>query len=162
MIDEDKAKNMGFLGYIMKPIIKDEIAVTIRKVLDEGQEKKLMARILIIDDDAQLLAMLRQVFEREGYEVVEAPDGKEGLRRYRENPTELIITDLIMPENEGIETIMELRRDFPDVKIIAMSGGGINNPGTYLDLAKKLGAQYTFAKPFEREELLYAVRELLK
>ena len=121
-----------------------------------------MAHILIIDDDAQLLAMLRQTLERDGYEVVEASDGEEGLRRYRENPTDLIITDLIMPEKEGIETIIEIRRDFPDVKIIAISGGGRVDPGQYLSIAKSFGAQYTFAKPIERKELLKAVRELLQ
>ncbi len=121
-----------------------------------------MARILIIDDDEQLLAMLRQMLEREGYEILEASDGKEGLRRFRENPTDLIITDLIMPEKEGIETIMELRRDFPDVKIIAISGGGRVDPWQYLSIAKSFGVQYTFAKPIERKELLNAVRELLK
>ncbi len=120
-----------------------------------------MARILIIDDDEQILAMLRQTLEREGYKVVDASDGKEGLRRYRENPTDLIITDLIMPEKEGIETILELRRDFPDVKIIAISGGGRVDPGQYLSIAKSFGAQYTFAKPIERKKLLKAVRELL-
>jgi len=121
-----------------------------------------MARILIIDDDAQLLAMLRQTLEREGYEVVEASDGKAGLKRYHENPTDLIITDLIMPEKEGIETITELRRAFPDVKIIAISGGGQVDPGQYLSIAKSFGVQYTFAKPVERNELLKAVRDLLK
>ena len=121
-----------------------------------------MAQILIIDDDAQLLAMLRQTLEREGYEVMEASNGKEGLRQYRENPTDLIITDLIMPEKEGIEIIVELRRDFPDVKIIAISGGGRVDPGQYLSIAKSFGVQYTFAKPVERKKLLNAVRELLK
>jgi len=121
-----------------------------------------MAHILIIDDDAQLLAMLRQTLKRDGHEVVEASDGKEGLRRYRENPTDLIITDLIMPEKEGIETIIEIRRDFPDVKIIAISGGGRVDPGQYLSIAKSFGVQYTFAKPVERKEFLKAVRELLK
>jgi len=121
-----------------------------------------MARILIINDNVQTLNMLHQMLEREGYEVMEAPDGKEGLRRYRETPTDLIITDIIMPEKEGIETIMELRRDFPDVKIIAMSGGGRLDPGQYLSMAKSFGAQYTFTKPVEREKLLKAVKELLK
>ena len=121
-----------------------------------------MARILIIDDEVQILNMLRQMLEGEGYEVVEAPDGKEGLKLYRKNPTDLIITDLIMPEKEGIETIQELTQDFPNIKIIAMSGGGRVGPGDYLHLAKMLGAQHTFAKPIEREELLKAVRELLK
>jgi CheY-like chemotaxis protein len=121
-----------------------------------------MGRILIIDDDVQILNMLRQILEREGYEVVSAINGNEGIRLYREKPTDLIITDLIMPEKDGIETIMELRRDFPDVKIIAISGGGRSHPGPYLNSAKELGAQYTFAKPVKRKELLKAVRELLK
>ena len=120
-----------------------------------------MVRILIIDDDPQILDMLGQTLEREGHEVVDAPNGKEGLKLYRENPTDLIITDLIMPEKEGIETIMELRRDFPDVKIIAISGGGHNDADQYLSMAQKLGVQRTFAKPVARAELLKAVRELL-
>jgi CheY-like chemotaxis protein len=119
-----------------------------------------MARILIIDDDSQILDMLRQTLERDGHEVVDASDGKEGLILYRKNPTDLIITDLIMPEKEGIATIMELRQDFPDVKIIAISGGGRLEPGQYLSMAKSFGVQYTFAKPVEREDLLEAVREL--
>ena len=121
-----------------------------------------MAHILIIDDDPQILDMLGQTLKREGHEVVEALDGKEGLKLYRENPTDLIITDIIMPEKEGIETIMELQRDFPDVKIIAISGGGHNSADQYLSLARKFGVQRTFAKPISREELLKAVRELLK
>jgi CheY-like chemotaxis protein len=120
-----------------------------------------MARILIIDDDVKIRNMLCQVLEREGYEVVEVPGGKEGLRRYRENPADLIITDLVMPEKDGIETIMELRRDFIDVKIIAISGGGRIDAETYLSMAKKLGAHYTFAKPFKLEKLLQAVEKLL-
>jgi len=120
-----------------------------------------MASILIIDDDPQILDMLGQILEREGHEVVDASNGKEGLKLYRENPTDLVITDLIMPEKEGIETIMELRRHFPDVKIIAISGGGQIDAKQYLSMAQKLGVQKTFAKPVVRAELLKAVRELL-
>ena len=120
-----------------------------------------MARILIIDDDVQILDMLRQTLELKGYEVVDATNGKEGIRLYRENPADLIITDIIMPDKEGIETIIELKRDFPDVKIIAISGGGRIGPEGYLSMAKKLGARYTFSKPVKREELLAAVRELI-
>jgi CheY-like chemotaxis protein len=87
-----------------------------------------MKRILIIDDDGQFLAMLRQMLERNGYRIVEVANGEEGIKLYRENPTDLIITDLIIPEKEGIESIIELRQDFPDVKIIAISGGGRINP----------------------------------
>jgi CheY-like chemotaxis protein len=121
-----------------------------------------MALILIIDDDNQFRAMLREMLERAGYEVVDAPDGKEGIKLYREKAADLIITDIVMPEKEGIETIMELRRDFPDVKIIAISGGGRLDSGQYLIMAKSLGALYTFTKPVEREKLLQAVEELLK
>ena len=120
-----------------------------------------MARILIIDDDPQILNMLGQTLKREGHEVVKALDGEEGLKLYRENPADLVITDIIMPKKEGIETIMELQRDFPDVKIIAMSGGGINVAGKYLSIAKSLGVQKTFAKPIDRDELLKAISELL-
>lgn len=120
-----------------------------------------MPSILIIDDDAQILKMLRQILERESYDVTEAFNGKQGLRLYRENPTDLVITDIIMPEKEGIEIIIELKRDYPDVKIIAISGGGRINPEDYLDIAKKLGAHRIFTKPVERKELLNAVRELL-
>lgn len=121
-----------------------------------------MARILIIDDDAQVLDMLRQTLEREGHEVMDASNGNEGIRLYRECPADLIITDIVMPEKEGIETIMELKRDFPDVKIIAISGGGRIDPEEYLRMAKGLGALRTFAKPVEREKLLGAVRELTR
>ena len=121
-----------------------------------------MARIMIIDDNVYILDMLKQTLEREGYEVVEASNGDEGIRLYRENPADLIITDILMPKKEGLETIIELKRDFPDVKIIAISGGGRISPKEYLSMAKKLGARYTFSKPVEREKLLAAVRELIK
>ena len=120
-----------------------------------------MANILIIDDDKQFRTMLRNMIERNGYEVIEAPDGKEGIKLYRKNPTDLIITDLIMPEKEGLETIKEIRSEFPETKIIAMSGGGRIGPEMYLNFAKKLGAQHTFIKPIHRLELLSKVQEML-
>jgi len=121
-----------------------------------------MPNILIIDDDNQFRTMLRKMVERNGYEVIEASDGKEGIELYRKNPTDLIITDLIMPEKDGIETIQELKKDFPDIKIIAISGGGRLGPQDYLHLAKMLGAQRTLTKPIELDELLKAIEELLK
>jgi len=97
----------------------------------------------------------------EGYEVVEAADGKAGMRLFRESPADLVITDLIMPEKEGIETIMDLRRNFPDVKIIAMSGGGIIQAEDYLGMAQGVGAHRVFEKPFGVSDMLKAVRDLL-
>jgi DNA-binding NtrC family response regulator len=121
-----------------------------------------MARILIIDDETQIRSMLRLMLERVGYEVAEAPDGIEGIRKYRENPADLIITDLIMPNKDGIGMIIDLKKEFPKVRIIAMSGGGVNRPEGYLDGAKKLGAARTLTKPIDREEMLAAVKETLK
>jgi CheY-like chemotaxis protein len=121
-----------------------------------------MARILIIDDEPQIRSMLRLMLERVGYEVAEAPDGIEGIRRYRESPADLIITDLIMPNKDGIGMIIDLKKEFPKVKIIAMSGGGVNRPEGYLDGAKKLGATRTLTKPIDRDEMLKAVKETLK
>jgi YesN/AraC family two-component response regulator len=120
-----------------------------------------MARILIIDDETQIRSMLRLMLERVGYEIAEAPDGVEGIRQYRENPADLIITDLIMPNKDGIGMIIDLKKEFPKVKIIAMSGGGVNRPEGYLDGAKKLGATCTLTKPIDRDEMLKAVKETL-
>jgi len=121
-----------------------------------------MARILVIDDDVLVLDMLYESLTREGYDVLRASNGEEGLKLYREEPVDLIITDLIMPEKEGIETIIELRQDFPDVKIIAISGGGRIGTKDYLQMAKIFGVQRTFTKPVAREQLLDAIRVLIK
>ena len=121
-----------------------------------------MARILIIDDEAMIRDLLVQILEREGYETITASDGKDGIKIHRENPADLIITDLIMPEKDGLEAIMELRRDFQDVKIIAMSGGGKIDPETYLQIAKTMGAIKTLTKPFDLRELLKTVQEILE
>ena len=121
-----------------------------------------MARILIIDDDDHIRKMLRIMLENAGYnEVEDAENGYIGMKLIRKNPFDLVITDIVMPEKEGIETIMELRRDFPAVKIIAMSGGGKIGPETYLEMAGHLGAGKALAKPFQQAELFDAVRELL-
>jgi len=121
-----------------------------------------MARILVIDDDLQIREMLTQFLKRAEYEVLAAPDGKAALKLLHATPIDLIITDIIMPEKEGLETIMEFRRDFPSLKVIAISGGGKIGANEYLNIAKALGAQRTFSKPFELKELLEAVGELLR
>ena len=121
-----------------------------------------MARILIIDDEAMIRDLLVQILDREGYETITASDGKDGIKIHRENPADLIITDLLMPEKDGLETIMELRRDSQDVKIIAMSGGGKIDSKTYLQIAETMGAIETLTKPFDLKELLKKVQELLE
>jgi DNA-binding response OmpR family regulator len=120
-----------------------------------------MARILIIDDDDQFRGMLRQTLAREGHEVIEARDGGDGVACYRAAPADLVITDILMPEHEGLETIKQLRAEFPAVKIIAISGGGAKGTFNFLKPARLLGAQRTLVKPFDLEELRLAIREVL-
>lgn len=121
-----------------------------------------MATILIIDDEEQIRKLMEKMLSWEGYDTLLAANGEEGLKLYNEKGADLIITDLIMPDKEGIETIMELKKIDPSVKIIAMSGGGKNDPETYLPLAKGLGALATLKKPFALDELLNIVRDLLE
>ena len=120
-----------------------------------------MAHILIIDDDEQILKMLCLALEREGHRVTTASDGKKGIERYKETLADIVITDIVMPEMEGLEAIRKLRKEFKDIKIIALSGGGFVDPKEYLKLAKSFGAQYTFAKPVELKELFKAIEELM-
>jgi len=160
-IDEEKAKEIGIRQYIEKPLNRSDLAKLVRKALNNTKEEQITGHVLVIEDDPQMRIMLKQMIEDKGCDVVEASDGKEGVKLYRANPFDLIVTDIIMPEKEGIETITELKRDFPDVKIIAISGGGQVDAETYLRMAKTLGARYTFAKPVVREELLKAIQQLL-
>ncbi len=120
-----------------------------------------MARILIIDDEAELRAMLRRMLERAGHEVTEAANGAQGIRLYEQDAPDLIITDIIMPEREGVETIIALRRADPELPIIAISGGGRLAATDFLSMAKKLGARHTLSKPFGHDQLLEAVSECL-
>ena len=130
--------------------------------LEHAAPFKISPVILLIDDEKPFRAVIKQVLTRAGYDVVEAADGVEGINRFYEQPTDMIITDIIMPEKEGVETIIELRRDFPDVKIIAISGGSRGlDAHNYLSYVKHLGVERVFAKPFDREELLEAIQELL-
>lgn len=121
-----------------------------------------MANILIIDDDAALRGTMRKILERAGHRVREAPDGARGIMLYREEAADVVVTDLIMPEKEGIETIIELREEYPGVRILAVSGGGSIDPGGPLTDATYLGADAALAKPFTVEELQDAVARLLE
>jgi len=126
-----------------------------------GGRRKIMARILVIDDEEAIREVLEVMLTGEGYEVIEAADGRDGMKRFQENPFDLVITDLIMPEKEGIETIIDLRRHYPQVKVIAVSGGGIVPGADYLTVAQAVGAHRVFEKPFVVADLLKAVKDLL-
>lgn len=120
-----------------------------------------MKYILIIDDDKDMRAILDEVLTLAGYKTVIAADGDEGLRYFMDSPFELIITDLIMPGREGIETILEVKKLNTRTKIIAISGGGRINAKDHLSVASKIGADITMAKPFRNHELLEQVETLI-
>ena len=116
-----------------------------------------MSSVLVVDDEDQVRQLIRETLEQAGYDVQEARDGKEGLERYRTHPADLVIMDILMPDQDGLESIMTLRREFPASRVIAITGGsdmiGILN---FLDVAKMLGARRTLHKPFEMKTLLEA------
>jgi two-component system, chemotaxis family, chemotaxis protein CheY len=119
------------------------------------------ACLLVIEDDAQERKLFRRKFADTAYEIIEASNGKEGLAVYRDRKPDLVVTDLIMPEMEGIETIMNLKRVNPAVKIIAVSGGGGSSKEDNLEVARYLGARYTFTKPIDWPALKKTVQEML-
>lgn len=122
----------------------------------------MRTRVLVVDDDETVRVFLAHVLDKSGFQVLVASDGREALDICRSNPVDLMVTDIFMPEQDGLETIMTIRRDFPEVRIIAISGGGYRCSGDYLAFAGKLGAQRTLAKPFGPEEILAAVREVME
>jgi DNA-binding response OmpR family regulator len=121
-----------------------------------------MNSVLVIDDDPKVRGALAQAFKRAGYEVLDAADGRQGIDLYRERHADLVVTDILMPEKDGWDTISELRSGFPEARIIAISGGGPNlGPYTCLTVGKQLGADRVLLKPFKLEDLINVAGELL-
>lgn len=118
-------------------------------------------QILIIDDEQATLIILRKMLEAEGYRVLDALDGQEGLELFRQNDVDLVITDMVMPVKDGLKTIMELMEESPATPVIAISGGGVIAKERYLAVAGCLGDVLTIPKPFERQTLVAAVKQLL-
>lgn len=127
----------------------------------------IMGRILVIDDEPPIRQLVRRSLEPRGHEVLEAGDGEAGIRLFRDSPVDLVVTDLIMPEKEGIETILELRELDPGVKILVISGGlsfggrSVDKQGPLMD-AEALGASASLAKPFDVTTLVEMVEDLLE
>ena len=120
-----------------------------------------MPHVLLIDDEKLVRLTVRKMLEAEGYDVSEAEDGRDGLDSFKQQPFDLVITDMVMPEREGIETIAAIRKIKPDQKILAISGGGRNKNLDYLSMAVLQGAADKLAKPFSRSELLSVVTRCL-
>jgi len=131
-----------------------------------------MKRVIIIDDEEDIRIVLKEIFVREGFDVGVASDAIEGLNLIRETGADLVITDIIMPGRDGVETAYDIRSEFPNTKIIVMSGGGNTAPldyeptaistRSYLASAEAIGADLTITKPFDRKELVKAANELTK
>jgi len=120
-----------------------------------------MAKILVIDDNVTFRQNLRDLLEFEGYNVAEASDGVEGVEKFRDQSADLVIMDIIMPKKDGVEAIWELKTEFPDVKIIAISGGGRIGPRNYLELAEGFGSDKVIQKPVDLFALLRIIEDLL-
>lgn len=120
-----------------------------------------MAPILVIDDDPQINSLLQDVLEFEGYQVITVQRAIEGLHYLETTTVDLVITDVLMPDKEGLETIREMRQRFPQTKILAISGGLTKSGVDVLELAKRLGANSVLPKPFDVQDLIKSVRQLL-
>ncbi len=120
-----------------------------------------MKKILIIDDEEAIRQMVKRLVEKAGYTAELASNGEEGIMMIEEASFDLVITDIIMPRKEGIEIITAIRKDYPEIRVIAMSGGGRFTPEGYLRSAKILGADRVFTKPFNHREMMEAIDELI-
>lgn len=130
--------------------------------MSTSKSSRAPRRILLIEDDARLRTTLAQLLSHAGFEVSEAEEGGQGLALFAENGADLVVTDLIMPGKEGMETILELRQAYPQLKILAMSGGGRLRAAEYLPVAAAAGADRTIEKPFTFDKLLQVVNDLLE
>lgn len=128
-----------------------------------GARRPARARVLVVDDDPDLRESLAQMLEREGYRVDTAADGREALATLREHRYRVVVTDLIMPDQDGIETIFAMGRQSPGTRVVAMTGGGqLEDPEYYLRLALRAGAFRALAKPFAGPDLVTAIRDALE
>lgn len=116
-----------------------------------------MNKILLIDDEPLIRDGLKQILELKGYTVKTASDGKEAIQYLNNNCPDIVITDIIMPERDGIEVIISVKKKYPEVRIIAISGGGRINAQDHLEIAKQLGVDNTLTKPFSSDELLFII-----
>jgi len=121
-----------------------------------------MGRILIVDDDKDIRNIFKRAFENAGHEVITANNGRVCEELYEEQNPDVIVLDIIMPEQEGIETILNLKRINSNVKIIAISGGGMGGAFNYLNNARKFGAKAVFEKPVNHEKLINQIELLLQ
>ncbi len=121
-----------------------------------------MKKILVVDDDDLIRDLIYEILEPNGYQILLADNGNKALEILDREEVDLIITDIIMPDKEGIETIIDIKKKLPQAKIIAMSGGGQLDANSYLSIAKKLGVKATITKPFDPAKLIRTIEEVLQ
>jgi CheY-like chemotaxis protein len=160
---------LGADAVLEKPFSSDKLAATLAQLhvpglligQDQFRFRQFMPRILLVDDDQLFRTMLRIKLVKMGYLISEARHGREALALFKEKPTDLVITDLVMPDMEGLETIREFKQRHSGVKIIAMSGGGRGSSVSYLKMAGGLGAHRVLSKPFTDDELRSCLDDVL-
>jgi CheY-like chemotaxis protein len=149
------------LAWYVSDGIKNAYYPIVRRAKRRTAWRLTLAKILVVDDDDAVRMMLSKMLEKASHDVITAENGIQALNWLRKQLPDVVILDIIMPEKEGFETIAEIRRDYPILKIIAISGGGSIGPANYLKLAKKLGAHLTMEKPIRIEELKAAIQQLV-
>ena len=161
----DSLRDIGGGGRGQVPQLFSHSQGTMDTINEQGHQASLtgtIKRVLVIDDDSVIRLFIRSCLEEFGYSVLEAENGDAGIELFGQNPADLVIVDLYMPEKEGIETIIELRRGNPHLKILAISGGiPRHGPDNLLNAAQILGADSCLTKPFTVQQLLNAVEKQL-
>ena len=120
-----------------------------------------MKTVLVVEDDRQMGEMICRAVEAEQWQCLDAANGNEAIRVCENETVDAVVCDLIMPEKEGVETIVEMRQRWPDLPVIAISGGGMRPGEYYLEIARRIGARATLSKPFEPDELIARLRTIL-
>ena len=121
-----------------------------------------MATILVVDDEKDVCEYMRDLLENAGYKVITAENGNAAIKIFKQSPADLVITDLLMPEKDGAEMVIELRSDFPDVKVIIITGNGKNlKAEDHLELIESLNVNCSFTKPVDSNKLLFEINNLL-
>jgi len=153
--------NMQRLEFGVKFHPKDDVILVLFSEFMCMGSGAFMSRILVIDDDMYVRTSIRAVLEGVGHEVFDAADAYVGMAMQRADPFDVVIVDLVMPQKEGLETIHELKQDYPDLPIVAISGGGHIVRKNYVEAAELFGACATLTKPFEGDELLSTIRNVV-
>jgi CheY-like chemotaxis protein len=159
LFDPKEFQKAGFDDYFAKPIDVEAIHQALRDTFEKMDRRNAIKRILVIDDDDQFRRLLSEMLGSEGYEVVEAADGEEGIKRQSEQPADLIIIDVIMPGKDGLDTMLEIKDACPEAKFIIISGEIGYVPDVKLDIAQRLGTP-TLQKPFKKEEIIEVIAQL--